>query len=425
MAASGPQPTFRFGDFELDVAAYELRRHGRPVRLERRPMDLLLLLLERPHELVQRTEIVERLWGSGVFVDVETGVNTAVRKVRQALQDASEAPIFVETVPSRGYRFIGEVEVVGKQVAAAEKQATLGVLPFENLTRDPENEYLADGLTEETIGVLGQVDPERFSVIGRTSMMTYKRTQKTLTEIGRELDVAYVVESSLRSESGRFRITSRLVRVSDQIQIWSAAYDSEPSSMLNFQRDLSAAIAEQIRIRLSPQRLTALEKRQTQDAEAYDFYLRGRYFWNQLSPATTRRAMEYYKRATERDPEYALAWSGIADAFAASPINGDAHPLEVGPRAREAAERAFAADPNLAEAQCAMGQVKFWLDWDFAAAEEAFRRAIALDPSYSLAHRLLAIVLSHSNQSPEAHYAARRARELDPLNTAHHALSAQ
>jgi TolB-like protein/Flp pilus assembly protein TadD len=418
-------PTFRFADFELDVAAYELRQRGQPVRLERQPMDLLILLLERRRQLVSRSEIVDRLWGTGVFVDVEMGVNTAIRKVRQALQDPSDAPRFVETVPSKGYRFIADVGLVTKSPQERAALITLAVLPFENLGADPDREYLADGLTEETIASLGQIDPDRLSVIGRTSVMTYKRTNKTLAVIGRELGAAYLIESSVRAEGGRLRITPRLIRVQDQVQIWSASYDSEPSSLFAFQRELSTAIAEQIRLRLSLERLTALAGRQTRDAEAYDLYLRGRYFWNQLSPATTRRAMEYYIRATERDPEYALAWSGIADAYAGSPISADAPPLRVGPLARDAAARAVATDPNSPEAQTSMGLVKFWFDWDCAAAETAFHKAIALDPSYSMAHRLLGIVLAQMERPEEARSASRRARELDPLSAAEHALSAQ
>ena len=205
------------------------------------------------------------------------------------------------------------------------------MLPFENLGADPEREYLADGLTEEAIAALGQVDPEHLGVIGRTSAMAYKGTTKSLAEIGQDLGATFLVEGSIRAERSRLRITTRLVRASDQIQIWSDSYDGEPGNIIEFQRELSVAIAQQIHLRLSPERLNGLARRQTQHSEAYDLYLRGRYFWNQLSPLTTRRALELYSRATELDPNYALAWCGLADAYATSPINGDANPLEVGP----------------------------------------------------------------------------------------------
>jgi TolB-like protein/Tfp pilus assembly protein PilF len=417
-------PTFRFGDFELDVAAYELRRRGRPVRLERRPMDLLILLVERRRQLVTRDDMVQRLWGPGVFVDVETGLNTAIRKVRQALGDAPQKPTFLETVPARGYRFIAEVEVINGAPPEAAQETIIAVLPFENLGSNPEREYLADGLTEETIAALGQIDPGQFFVIGRRSVMAYKKAAKSLAEIGRELGAAYLVESSVQSEGGRVRITSKLIRARDQVQIWSASYDSEPSSMLAFQRELSTAIAEQVRRRLSPERITALARRQTQNRQAYDHYLRGRHYWNQLKPATTRLAVECYARATELDPEYALAWSGIADAYSTSPINGDARPLDVWPRAKEAVAHAVQWEPELAEVQTSVGFLNFFLQWNWTLAEAAFRKAIALDPSYSPAHRLLGTVLSQSARHEEAIAHLRRSRELDPLYAMNHSQSA-
>jgi DNA-binding winged helix-turn-helix (wHTH) protein len=184
LGTSDSRETFRFGDFELDVAAYELRRHGRPVKLERRPMDLLIQLVESRHQLVSRSDIVDRLWGNDVFVDVETGINTAISKVRQALRDSPEAPSFVETIAGKGYRFIAAVEAVtGPRVAGTSTPVSpvrLAVLPFENLSGDLERDYLADGLAEETIGALGQVDPEHINVVGRTSTMVYKRRASLL-----------------------------------------------------------------------------------------------------------------------------------------------------------------------------------------------------------------------------------------------------
>jgi TolB-like protein/DNA-binding winged helix-turn-helix (wHTH) protein/Flp pilus assembly protein TadD len=492
--------TFRFRDFELDVAAYALRRHGRPVRLERQGMDLLILLVERRRQLVTRSDIVDRLWGKDVFVDVETGVNTVISKVRQALHDSPNAAAFVETVPGKGYRFIAPVEVVlspdtlvqpetpsaippsspSPGIAAAADAAsvvatrvatetepgpasavrgsrrgwlvagvlsvaalagvltwawqaatrpgsrvTLAVLPFENLSGDPEREYLADGLAEETTVSLGQIDPERVSVVGRTSTLRYKRTTKSLAEIGQELGADYLVESSIRAESGRWRITAKLIRVRDQVQVWSESYNREPASMLGLQQELSTAIAEHIHLRLSPERLNALARRHPRNADAYDFYLRGRYFWNQLTPATNKRAVEYYERAIALDPSYALAWSGIADAFYASPINSDEPPLNLLVRARDAATRAVQAGPDLAEAQTSRGNVNLMLDWDWTAAEAAFRRAIAIDPSYALAHRNLGHVLSQMGRHREARAAVQRAREVDPLYAMNHAISSQ
>jgi TolB-like protein/DNA-binding winged helix-turn-helix (wHTH) protein/tetratricopeptide (TPR) repeat protein len=484
MLTPDPRETLRFLDFELDVPAYQLRQEGRPVRLERQPMDLLILLVQRRSQLVSREEIIERLWGKDVFVDVETGVHTAIRKIRQALHDSTDAPRCVETVTGKGYRFIAPVETVGASPrgtdpsvppegapqqngatserppepqpaprarsspavvvgllaavalagvaswvwirgAAPPPRVTVAVLPFENLSGDADRDYLADGLAEETIASVGQIDPERLGVIGRTSTAAYKGTRKSLAEIGRELNVNYLIEGSIRAEGGRLRITSRLVRVPDQTQVWSASFDREPTSVVALQRELSTAIAGQIHLRLSPERLGALARRHTADAEAYDLYLRGRYFWVQLTPATNKRALEYFERAIAIDPEYALAWAGIASVLVTSPINSDVLPADVLSRVREASARAVRAAPDLSEAHDALGAFLFMLEWDWGAAEAAFRRSIALDPGDALAHRMLGHLLSQTGRQGEATRLLERARSLEPLYAMNHAISAQ
>ena len=499
MGVAGHRETVRFRDFVLDVAAYELRRNGHRVRLERQPMDLLILLVARRGQLVSRSQIVDALWGKDVFVDVENGVNTAIRKLRQALRDAPDAPTFIETVPGKGYRFIAAVEalpdpgpsplpaaaappsVVGVQTSAAgaetasteasvavpeaagvgERAAgrrargrlvvgaltvaalagvllwawtrptesgtrvTIAVLPFDNLNRDAERDYLASGLTEDTIVSLGRIDPERVSVIGRTSINVYRGTTKSLAEIGRELGTDYLVESSLRAESSHLRITARLVRVRDQVQIWSDSFDRNTSSILGLQQEISSAIAEQVRTRLSPDRQRTLARQHTQNAEAYDFFLRGRHSLNQRTPEAIQRAIDAFQRATVADPTYALAWANLAMAYGSSPLNSDVDPRQVSAHVREAAVRAVAANPDLAEAQHALGHVKWAFEWDWPAAEAAFKRAIDLDPSYSLVHLILAHLLSQTGRHAEAEPFMRRARELDPLNPLSYALSSQ
>ena len=498
MGLPGYRGKFRFGDFVLDVAAYELHRHGRRVRLERQPMDLLILLVGRRGQLVSRNEIVDALWTKDVFVDVENGVNTAIRKLRQALRDAPDTPTFIETVPGKGYRFIAAVEampdaepavppaaaypsavdgvhtvaarpdaaITGSSVAVPElavgqraagrrasarwvlgvvtlaalagallwvwkrpagsgTRVTIAVLPFDNLKDDPETEYLASGLTEDTIVSLGRIDPERVSVIGRTSMIAYKGTAKSLAEIGRELGSDYLVESSLRAESGHLRITAKLIRVRDQVQIWSDSFDRNTSSILTLQQEISSAIAEQVRTHLSPDRQRALARRHTQNAEAYDFFLRGRHFLDQRTPEAMQRAIEFFQRATRADPAYSVAWANLAMAYGSSPMNSDVDPRRVSPPTHEAAVRAVAANPDVAEAQHALGHVNWMFEWDWPAAEAAFRRAVDLDPSYSLVHLILAHLLSQTGRHAEAEPFMRRARELDPLNPLSHALSSQ
>ena len=415
---------YEFRDFQIDAGKRLLLRGGHPVPLSSKAFDTLFLLVKHNGQVLEKQALMNAIWPDTVVE--ENNLNQIISSVRRALGEVRGENRFIATVPGKGYQFAEQVRAV--RAAVPEDTLThvrIGVLPFENLGAGPEREYLSDGLTEETIAMIGQMDPDHFHVIGRTSVMSYKGTTKSLAEIGRELDASYLIESSLRAEGERLRITSKLIRVRDQLQIWSASYDREPGSLLTFQRELAVTIAEQVRLRLSPDRLKALATRQTQSPEAYDLYLRGRYYWNQFAPLATRRSIEYFTRATEVDPGYALAWSGLADAYSSSPVSGDTAPLALLPRAREAAENALRSDPYLAETQASFAFFQFWLGWDWVAAEDAFRKAIAADSNYEFASRVLGILLSHLGRHEEAKTAIRRARELDPLNAMNRALSAQ
>ena len=451
--ARGALADHRSDIFSLGVVLYEMLGGQRPFKKETSADTLAAILREDPPGLAAiRPEVppvVERIVRRCLEKRPEDRFHSAhdlglALEATSAANSGARAPASVDGAGSSGptataRRRAGPVLAA---VAAAvllvggflwgrlrggvqASRATVAVLPFEHLSGDPEREYLTEGLTEETSALLGQIDPEHIDVIGRTSTRAYKGTRKSLAEIGRELGAEYLVEGSVQAESRRLRVTSKLIRARDQVQMWSASYDSEPASMLELQRELSTAIAEQIRRRLSPDRLTALPRRHTRDAEAYELYLHGRYFWNHYTAPTTRRAIEYYSRATEIDPNYALAWSGLADAYSTGVINGDAPSLAVGPRARDAAAKAVRAEPDLAEAQASLGLVKLFLDWDWTAAEAAFRKAAALDPSNAVAHRTLGITLSQMGRHEDAGLAMRRAREVDPLNPMQHALSAQ
>src|SRR5271163_4162047 len=282
-------PVYEFGDYRVDPGNLLLSRGGRPVPLTPKVFDTLLLLVKRSGEVLEKEELIRAIWPDTIVE--ENNLNQNISTLRRVLGEIRGENRFIATVPGRGYRFIPEVRTVSQKAWAPPQTVRIGVLPFENIGAGPDREYLADGLTEETIACLGQIDPQRLSTIGRTSVMAYKRSTKSLAEIGKELDAAYLVESSLRAEGVHLRITSRLIRVRDQLQVWSASYDSEPGSMLALQRELSQAIAEQIRLTLSPERLRALGRRQTQNAEAYDLYLQGRHFWQKLSPPTTKKAI--------------------------------------------------------------------------------------------------------------------------------------
>lgn len=415
---------YDFGDFRIDTGRRLLLRDGKQVALSPKVFDTLLLLITHQGQVLDKQFLMASVWPDTVVE--ENNLNQNISVLRRMFGESPGDNRFIATVPGRGYCFTAEIFARPRPVPTeTASHIRIGVLPFENLGAGAEREYLADGLTEETIATLGQIDPEHFSVIGRTSVMSYKRTTKSLVEIGRELDASYLIESSLRAEGDRLRIISKLIRVRDQLQIWSASYDSQPRSLLSFQTELSIAIAEQVRLKLSPASRTALANRQTQDPDAYDLYLRGRFFWNQFTPLTTRRAIEYFTQATALDPKYALAWSGLADALCSSPVTGDTPPLLLIPRARKAADNAVRSDSTLAEAQASLGFFQFWLGRDWTASEAALRKSLAADSNYAFAHRMLGIVLSHSCRHEEAIVAIARAREIDPLSAMNRALSSQ
>jgi TolB-like protein/Tfp pilus assembly protein PilF len=417
-----PSTRVKFGDYELNGRTYELSRRGRPIKLERIPMELLMLLLERRGQLVTRSEIVEKLWGKDVFVDVDNSINTAVRKLRRVFRDNPRKPTFLLTVTGKGYRFVAPISEVTHPSSTSERRPMLAVLPFENLSNDLEQEYFSDGLTEETISRLGQINPEQLGVIARTSSMAYKRTAKSIAEVGRELGLDYILESSVRREGQRIRITSQLIRVNDQTHLWASTYDRDTGGFLGVQSELASAIADQVKISLLPQAGGRTEAR-TRDSGAYDLYLRGRYYWNQLTPPTIQRGIEYFKEAVAKDPGYALAYAGLADCYMMLPITCDAPALDILPKATAAAQRAVELDSRLAEGHTAAGSIKLWMEWDWTGAEAAFRRALALNSNYVTVHRYYGHLLSNLGRHAESAEEMRRAREVDPLSPIMHALS--
>ena len=416
----------KFDRFELDSAAYQLRRRGTPVRLERLPMELLLLLVERRGALVTREEIASQLWAPNLFHDLGNGIHTAVRKVRQALNDSAERPAFLQTVPGKGYRFVAPVTIVtDRPPSSADQSIAVAVLPFENLTGDASQEYLSDGLTEETIAALGNLAPERLTVIARTSVMRYKRTRKTVGEIANELGVDYLLESTFRRDERAVRITSRLVRARDQAQVWSGNYDRDWRSVLQLQEELGKAIAQHVEFRFTAERSISHARRTTADPDAYDLYLRGKHYWNQIRPTALRRAIECFEAAVSKDPSFALAWSGLADTYAVLPVTSDGDPVEFWSKARHAADEAMRLQGKLAESYASSGAVSFWLDWDWSRAEQELRGAVLLNPSCVSGYRYLAHVLSNSGRHSEALAVMANACRVDPLSPALHAISGQ
>ncbi len=464
--------TIGFDDFELDIEAHQLRRAGRLLKLERIPNDILRLLIEHAGHVVSRDQIAERIWGKGVFLDTDNSINGAIRKIRLVLNDHPDHPRFIETIPGSGYRFIAPVRrsaavdgvsapdpapptTVGPTASvpavrptvrrywlplaalaiaiagvgawltwvrptprtAAGGRVMLAVLPFENLTGDVDQEYFSDGLTEELIAHLGRLDPKGLGVIARTSVMRYKRTGNGLAKIGRELGVQYVLEGSVRRESNRVRIAAQLVQVNDQTHVWARQYDREQQSILSVQAEIADAVANEIQLTLGERRRAGSHAAlSAQGYEAYDLYLRGRYFWNKRTKEGFTQAIELFGQATAIDPNHARAHAGLADAYALLGSWGHAPPAEVIPLARAAAIRALQIDERLAEAHTSLALISENHDWDWQKAEIDFRRAIELDPNYVTAHHWYAEYLAFQGRFDEALLEIGRARQLDPLS---------
>ena len=422
--------TIHFEDFELDRSAYELRRGGRIVHLERIPFDLLNLLVGRRGELVTRQEILEQIWGKDVYVDADNSINTAVRKIRQALDDNPEEPRFVVTIPARGYRFVAPVRQARSQASihpftGEASRPMLVVLPFENLTNDPTQEYFSDGLTEETITNLGELGAERLGVIARTSAMSYKGTRKNIAEIGRELGVGFALEGSVRRDGNRLRISAQLIRTSDQTHLWAHNYDCELQDVLAVQSELGRAISDQVQVKLTPGESARTVGEPLINQGAYDAFLQGRFFLWRVTRPNIERAIEHFRRAIQLDPRMAVAYAGIADAYDVLPITSDTAPGEAFPKSEQAATQALKFDGGLAEAHSTLSSVRFWHNWNWAASEEHSRRAIARNPNYSLAHLRYGHLLSNIGRHDEAIVQIELARRLDPFSLITNTLCAQ
>jgi TolB-like protein/Tfp pilus assembly protein PilF len=379
--------------------------------------------------LVSRDEIIERLWGKDVFFDTDNSINTAIRKIRRALREDPEKPQYIETVQGKGYRFKRATEtgtrITSSQAEIEKPRIMLAVLPFENLSGDPDQEYFSDGLTEETIMRLGKMSPSDLGVIARTSSRVYKHSEKSVLRIGQELGVDYVLEGSVRRETDRVRVTAQLIRVSDQIHLWAENFDRPTQSILDIHSELGAAIAAQVKLELSPEEERQLRCVRKVDAQAYDYYLHGRYHWARLTFPEMQKAAEYFRKATERDPGFAMAFSGLADTLMILPINSDVAPQDAFPEAKAAVTRALALGQDSAEAHNSDAAIKFWFDWDFEGAEAAARKAVSLNSNYSLAHLHLAHILSNVGRHDEALHSIQQARMLDPFSLIANAMYGQ
>ena len=454
---------YRFGPFTLDPARAALFRGDEELRLRRRTLEVLTYLVRNSGRLVSKQELFEDVWGDVAVTD-DSLVQCLV-EIRKALGDDQ---VWIKTVRGRGYLFEGAVPVstgppsppepvVERASPAArwrgapfpfllllllvgaiagsgawlfvrgrtpEQVSTLAVLPFTHTSAgDPSD--LGGALHEEVVSALGQIDPDRLRVLSRRSTVAYVASGKSAARIGQELGADYLVEGVIREQGANWHITFKVVNARDQIQVWSGMFDRDRSTLLYLQTELGRAVAQQIRLRLSARQDQALVRRQARNPQAYEHYLRGRVLSAKPNRAALFAAIDEYKQATALDPEYALAYAGLSDAYSVLPITSDVPPLEVAEHAREAAMHAVRADGLLAEAHAALGWQDFWLGWNWPAAESSLRRATALDPNYANAHRWLGHVLSNGGRHSEALAEMARARELDPFSPLMHVISAQ
>jgi TolB-like protein/DNA-binding winged helix-turn-helix (wHTH) protein/Tfp pilus assembly protein PilF len=476
----------RFGVFEVDLESCELRKQGHKLKLQTQPCQVLKLLLEHPGEVISREEFRKRLWPEDTFVDFDHSLNTAMRRLREVLNDSPDNAIFIETLQRRGYRFIAPVTLVrtvdsleavlpanAGDVPVAEPEASgssagagkeshrplwrsagvvsgalllgaalglsggwlmlrrpptpevkskplqvrsLAVLPLENIAATPGQEYLADGMTDELIASLAKVRSLR--ITSRTSSMEYKGTRKPLSEIARELNVDAVVEGTVQRSGGNVRITAELVQTSSDRALWAETYENQVGDILALQQQVANAIVRQIQIELTPQEQQALTVTPSISPVAYEDYLKGKYYWNRRSEAALTKAINYFELATKDEPQYALAYAGLADCYGiiGAAIVGTVPAKEVAPKAEAAAIRAIELGPNLAESQTSMATVRLNYDWDWAGAERGFRRAIELNPAYATAHQRYSLYLIAMDRKDESIAEMQHAVSLEPLS---------
>jgi TolB-like protein/Tfp pilus assembly protein PilF len=395
-----------FGVFELDLESRELRKHGSKIKLRDQSFQVLALLLERPGRLVTREELQRKLWGADTFVDFDHGLNKVINRLREALDDSAEAPRFVETLPKRGYRFIASIE------NGRPGRVMLAVLPFENLTGEPEQEYLSDGMTEEMITRLGQLQPEQLGVIARTSVMGYKRSHD-LHQIARDLGVQYVVEGSVRRSGNQVRVAAQMIQVKDQTQLWAETYDRNTEDILRLQSDVAGSVADAIKLNLTPQKRSNLASVRIVSPQAYDAYLRGRYMLDRRTAEGFQKAVLNFQQSIDADPSYAPAYAALGDCYGLMVAYGIS-PEDSVQKAQSMARKALAIDSSIAEAHATLALIAQNHDWNFAEAEREYRLAFASDPNYAIAHLWHSIILEVKGRVEESLLELEIAHALDP-----------
>jgi len=462
----------QFGEFEADLRSRELRRNRANVRLPHQSFEVLAMLLEHPGELVTREDIRKRLWPADTFVDFDHGLNNAVNRLRESLGDSAEAPQFVETLPRRGYRFIAEVRrpnrpdrtpppteltfatqanrrigrlrltagliglailltgtlylagprIWGRHVHA--ERVKLAVLPFENLSGQPEEDYLSDGLTDELITQLGGLEPAHLGVIARTSAMQYKRSGKSARQVGLELGVDYILEGTVVREGNLVRVAAKLVQVTDQTLLWTESYERNLGHIQAFHGEVARDVVRRIQVQMTPQKQATFSPARPVNPDAYEAYLKGLYFWNRFTNPDFHQSVEYFQQAIEKDANYAPAYASLAASYANLVEFGEP-PMDLYLKSEEAARRAIELDGTSSQAYATLAWSLFYYHHDWQEAQRDLLRAIELNPSNSYAHMLYAKYLAALGRFDEAREQAERARQTDPMSLAVNVVAAQ
>ncbi len=402
------QTTIRFGVFEVDLRAGELRKQGIKVKLQEQPLQVLQILLENPGEVVTREELQQKIWPSDTFVDFDHGLYNAIKRLREALGDSAETPHYVETLARRGYRFIGRLDHAPTSIPSSIR--SLAVLPLENLSRDPEQEYFAEGMTEALITTLAKIGELR--VVSRTSIMLYKGVRKPLREIAQELQVDAIIEGTVLRAADRVRITAQLIDAAKETHLWAESYERDLRDVLTLQSEVAQAVAREVQVKLTPQEQAHIAQVRRVEPEAYEAYLKGRYHWN--GRPGVRNSIEYFEQAIARDPTYAAAYSGLADCLSALSAWGVVPANEGCVKAKVLAEKALKLDPSLGEAHTSLALAAMY-DFDFSTAQREFERSIELNPRYATGHHLFGFYLGAMGRYEEAYTELQRAIRLDPL----------
>lgn len=387
----------RFGPFEADTTGRRLRKHGHTVRLRDQAMEVLVALLERPGELVTRDELRRRLWNHGTFTDFDVGLNTAVSRLRQVLNDPPGSPRFIETTPKRGYRFLAPVQ----------RQPSVAVLPFVNQSPDPDGDYFADGLTEELIGALWRIEGVR--VAGRATVWRFKNQKYDPQTVAKELEVDAILEGTVRRVADQIRIHVHLINGQDGFELWSERYDDDLKEILAVHDRVTNCVAQALKARL----IHRAPANRTHDPAAYTAYLRGHYLIKRHTPANSKRALEYFEEAIGHDPGYALAYHGASLVHILYTLMGEAPPAEAFAKAEQLLEQGLAIQTDSAMLQNTLAMLRMF-QWRWQESERAYENAIALEPLNPHPHMMYALERSFVGLHDEALREARTALELDP-----------